>query len=518
MTSLSTTTSVDKSKEEGHTGVYPSLGGGLPDVPEKDEDEGAKIAGYERQQVSQEEMDAVGRKIDRRVLPLLAITYFSQFWDKNSLTYSSVMGLPIKGENYNLVSMSFYIGYVISEIPSSALSNRLPMAKYLGVNVCLWATFLMLHACSAVFGAFFAMRMLLGIFESCVSPILIAMISQWYPREQQARKVAVFYAMNGITNMFGGLVAWAVTFYKGDAIAHWRIFYVMQGGLALVVGVLLLLYLPDSIGTAKFLTEREKIVAYERVRDNGTGGRVKKLKRSHAIEAVTDLKTWLLLLLTALFSIPSGGLGAFTSILNKGFGYTSRQTLLLSIPRGFIATCTTITVCWISDKYKQRILAIAVCIIPTILGAALMVGFNGKSEGGSLAGSMMVEMYGSSLAIMFAWTASNTGGSSKKAVVNGMFITMFGVGNIVGTQIFRQEEAPSYTGGKVALLACFSAMLPVTLAMNLYTRRLNKQKQAKLDRLIAENGWTEEDVNRERDKAAFLDLTDRENIFTRYYN
>ncbi|BGP17373.1 hypothetical protein JCM10213v2_005391 [Rhodosporidiobolus nylandii] len=473
MTSLSTTTSVDKSKEEGHTGVYPSLGGGLPDVPEKDEDEGAKIAGYERQQVSQEEMDAVGRKIDRRVLPLLAITYFSQFWDKNSLTYSSVMGLPIKGENYNLVSMSFYIGYVISEIPSSALSNRLPMAN-LGVNVCLWATFLMLHACSAVFGAFFAMRMLLGIFESCVSPILIAMISQWYPREQQARKVAVFYAMNGITNMFGGLVAWAVTFYKGDAIAHWRIFYVMQGGLALVVGVLLLLYLPDSIGTAKFLTEREKIVAYERVRDNGTGGRVKKLKRSHAIEAVTDLKTWLLLLLTALFSIPSGGLGAFTSILNKGFGYTSRQTLLLSIPRGFIATCTTITVCWISDKYKQRILAIAVCIIPTILGAALMVGFNGKSEGGSLAGSMMVEMYGSSLAIMFAWTASNTGGSSKKAVVNGMFITMFGVGNIV--------------------------------------------EQAKLDRLIAENGWTEEDVNRERDKAAFLDLTDRENIFTRYYN
>ncbi|GAA5938447.1 hypothetical protein JCM10213_003297 [Rhodosporidiobolus nylandii] len=517
MTSLSTTTTLDKSKEEGNAGVYPSLGG-LPDVPEKDEDEGAKIAGYERQEVSQEEMDAVGRKIDRRILPLLAVTYFSQFWDKNSLTYSSVMGLPIKGENYNLVSMAFYLGFVVAEIPSSALANRLPMAKYLGVNVTLWAIFLMLHACSAKFGAFFTMRVFLGIFESCVSPILISMISQWYPREQQARKVAVFYSMNGITSMFGGLVAWAVTHYKGDAIAHWRIFYVMQGGLALVVGAALLLYLPDSIGTAKFLTEREKIVAYERVRDNGTGGRVKKLKRSHVIEAVTDIKTWTLMLLTALSSIPNGGLGAFSSILIKGFGYTSQETLLLQIPRGFIATCTTITVCWISDKYQQRMLPIFIAVIPTILGAALMVGFNGKSEGGSLAGSLMAETYGSALALQYAWTASNTGGASKKAVVNGMFITVFGIGNIVGTQIFQSKDAPAYTPGKIAVLAMFCGMLFVTAFMTFYTRRLNKQKQAALDRLIAENGWTEEDVARERDKAAFLDLTDRENPFTRYYN
>ncbi|BGP17421.1 hypothetical protein JCM10213v2_005453 [Rhodosporidiobolus nylandii] len=417
MTSLSTTTTLDKSKEEGNAGVYPSLGG-LPDVPEKDEDEGAKIAGYERQEVSQEEMDAVGRKIDRRILPLLAVTYFSQFWDN---------------------------GFVVAEIPSSALANRLPMAKYLGVNVTLWAI--------AKFGAFFTMRVFLGIFESCVSPVSIVLPA---------------IPHHGITSMFGGLVAWAVTHYKGDAIAHWRIFYVMQGGLALVVGAALLLYLPDSIGTAKFLTEREKIVAYERVRDNGTGGRVKKLKRSHVIEAVTDIKTWTLMLLTALSSIPNGGLGAFSSILIKGFGYTSQETLLLQIPRGFIATCTTITVCWISDKYQQRMLPIFIAVIPTILGAALMVGFNGKSEGGSLAGSLMAETYGSALALQYAWTASNTGGASKKAV------TVFGIGNIV--------------------------------------------EQAALDRLIAENGWTEEDVARERDKAAFLDLTDRENPFTRYYN
>ena len=46
--------------------------------------------------------------------------------------------------------------------------------------------------------------------------------------------------------------------------------------------------------------------------------------------------------------------------------------------------------------------------------------------------------------------------------------------------------------------------------------RWNKQKKAKLQKMIEEKGWTEEDVQREREKAAFADLTDRENVFFTY--
>lgn len=49
--------------------------------------------------------------------------------------------------------------------------------------------FLILHAASANFGFFFAMRFLLGVFESCVSPILIAMISGWYRKDEQAKRI-----------------------------------------------------------------------------------------------------------------------------------------------------------------------------------------------------------------------------------------------------------------------------------------------------------------------------------------
>ena len=46
--------------------------------------------------------------------------------------------------------------------------------------------------------------------------------------------------------------------------------------------------------------------------------------------------------------------------------------------------------------------------------------------------------------------------------------------------------------------------------------RWNKEKKAALETLIADNGWSEEDVTREREKAAFLDLTDKENVFFVY--
>lgn len=36
-------------------------------------------------------------------------------------------------------------------------------------------------------------------------------------------RISIFYCGNGLTNVFGGLIAYGVTFYKGDGIAHWRI-------------------------------------------------------------------------------------------------------------------------------------------------------------------------------------------------------------------------------------------------------------------------------------------------------
>jgi len=46
-------------------------------------------------------------------MPLLVFVYFTQYLDKNILSYASVMGFPVKGIWYNDVAQAFYMGFLI---------------------------------------------------------------------------------------------------------------------------------------------------------------------------------------------------------------------------------------------------------------------------------------------------------------------------------------------------------------------------------------------------------------------
>lgn len=74
-TSLST---CDKKAEEGFGRTIPAVDSTLPIISEDDADEGARFAGEVATQFTQEEKDAVRRKLDRRVLTFLALDSVSQ--------------------------------------------------------------------------------------------------------------------------------------------------------------------------------------------------------------------------------------------------------------------------------------------------------------------------------------------------------------------------------------------------------------------------------------------------------
>ncbi|GAA6008255.1 hypothetical protein JCM11491_001945 [Sporobolomyces phaffii] len=521
MSTLSMTTSqstCDKKTEGGFGRAIPVADSTLPMIDEADADEGAKLAGDVATVFSEEEKKAVRRKLDRRVAPILCAVYFTQFLDKNSINYSSIMGLPIKGEKYNLIVLAFYLGYLCFEIPQSIVAQRFPLAKYLGVNIILWATALMLHAASGAFAPFFVFRVLLGMFESVVSPVLIALVASFYAKNEQSKRIGAFYAMNGVTNIVGGLIAYGITFYKGDSIAHWRIIYLVLGGLAFAVGILVLGWLADSPTTARFLSEREKVIALERVRANQSGTISHRFKRAQAVEALCDFKVWWLLFLMACVSVPNSCITSFTSILIKSFGYTSQEALLFNIPSGVVAIITTLSISYWADKKNVRMLPFAASIAPSIVGLGLLVGFSnggatGAHKGPLIVGILLAQTFISSIAMLFSFSAANCAGSSKRSVVNALLLVAFSVGNLCGTQVFQAKDKPQYLPGKISLLVLLIVLFPSALVMHRYIRRQNDKKAEEVARLVAEHGWTPEELQREKDRYAFLDLTDKQNPF-----
>jgi MFS family permease len=82
---------------------------------------------------------------------------------------------------------------LIVEYPTNWIIQRVRIAKYLGINICLWGTVLALHAVSKNFTHMVVLRTLLGIFEACCQPTFILLSSMWYKREEQAATVTYWY-------------------------------------------------------------------------------------------------------------------------------------------------------------------------------------------------------------------------------------------------------------------------------------------------------------------------------------
>ena len=76
----------------------------------------------------------------------------------------------------------------------------------------LWGVILACHAACTSFIGLAVCRTLLGVFESCVAPILVLIVAMWYKKEEQGRRISWFYMCNSLTMVFGGVVAYGVSF------------------------------------------------------------------------------------------------------------------------------------------------------------------------------------------------------------------------------------------------------------------------------------------------------------------
>ncbi|KAK5113974.1 hypothetical protein LTR62_003097 [Meristemomyces frigidus] len=459
------------------------------------------------------------RKIDLTIAPLLACVYFLQYLDKTTLSYAAIMGLRkdahLKGQQYSDLSMLFYIGFLATEFPTQWLAQRLSrMSLFLGVNIMLWGVVLACHAACTNFAGLAICRTFLGVFESCVAPILVMIIAMWYKKEEQGQRISWFYVCNSLTQIVGGAVAYGASFAPKTGLASWRIFYLAIGALTVVCGGLVAVFLPDSPVKAKRFTDGEKVAALLRVKGNQSGTQNATIKKDQIFATFKDYRVWLICLATMLSSIPNGGISNFSSILLTTFGYTSQQALIMSMPSGAIGVVFVLFSGWLSDKLQDRSLVMFICIIPTILAGAMMIGFdpNGTplNKSALLAASFLSGTFGAAFMLLLAWNASNIAGHTKKVTTNALTMVSFAVGNILGTQTFQQKQAPGYKSGKIAIIATLSALCFVIVGLRIMNDRLNKQNMVKRSSL------SEEEQESMKDKLTFADRTDRENIFFVY--
>lgn len=81
------------------------------------------------------------------------------------------------GQQYSWLTTCIYIAVLIVEYPTNWILQRVPIAKYLGINIILWGTVLACHAACKNFPQLVVVRTLLGIFECVCQPAFLILSS-----------------------------------------------------------------------------------------------------------------------------------------------------------------------------------------------------------------------------------------------------------------------------------------------------------------------------------------------------
>ncbi|KAA8623602.1 MFS general substrate transporter [Pyrenophora tritici-repentis] len=353
----------------------------------------------------------VSRKVDLLLLPLLCGTYFLQYIDKQALSYSAVFDLfettGITSEQYSWLGSIFYFAYLVAEWPSAYLAQHFPVGRVVSGYCFCWGSIMLLTVATKSFAGFAALRFLLGIFESVVTPAFMMIVSMWYLSKQQPARAGIFYCFNGVGSATGGIL-----------------FY------------------------GSFTTE-EKALLIARAAKNRTGVYNRKIKLPQVWEAMQDAQIWILFLFVLLNEIINGGMASFGKLIIKNVaGGDPLRTTLYGIPQGFAQVFWVFTGPFLASRLPNaRTYIMALYLCPTVIGTTLIWKLPRTNLGGSLAGYYMLGSYVGSLVIALQLPASNVGGYTKRTTGTAVVFMAYCIGNIIGPHAFLASEAPIYETG-----------------------------------------------------------------------
>ncbi|NEK93635.1 MFS transporter [Modestobacter muralis] len=205
----------------------------------------------------------VVRKAARRLLPLLVLLYLVNYLDRVNVGFAALTmnaDLGLSSAAYGLGAGLFFIGYFVFEVPSNIVLHRVGARLWIARIMITWG--LVASATAFVQGevSFYAVRVLLGVAEAGFFPGVLLYLTYWFPRPERARIVALTFLAVPLSSVIGSPLS-TLLIQHGEGLlgfdAGWRFMFFVEGLPAVVLGVVVLLLLPDRPTRARWLTPAE---------------------------------------------------------------------------------------------------------------------------------------------------------------------------------------------------------------------------------------------------------------------
>ncbi|KAF2161167.1 hypothetical protein M409DRAFT_59424 [Zasmidium cellare ATCC 36951] len=409
------------------------------------------------------------RKIDMRLLPVLATIYSFALIDRVNLPNARIagmdedLGLSI-GNRYTLVTMIFFVPYVIFQFPANIVIRKLGACLWLSSLGCAWGIVSIGIGFNHKWTDLMGCRVLLGILEAGYYPGCIFLLSCWYLRYEVQKRFSAFYLLALLSSGFSNILAYGLSQMDGvENLRGWRWIFIMEGIITVLLGLLGYVFIidfPDKstrpflILRKPFLTIPEAKIVLDRINRDRGDAVVDTLTAQKVLVFLRDWKIWEYAWLYCLNNTVTYSFSFFLPIILKGdMGYSTAMSQVLSFPPYVAAAPWMFFTAWVADRYRIRGAILIFNCAAAIVGVA-MVGYATSSPAARYAGVFLgVCGANSNVPTILSYMHNNIVGQMKRSVASALIIGGGAIGGIIASNIFRQQDAPRYTPAMATVIA-----------------------------------------------------------------
>jgi ACS family tartrate transporter-like MFS transporter len=313
------------------------------------------------------------RKAIWRILPLLILAYLVAYTDRVNVSFAARTmnaDLGFSATVYGLGGGLFFLGYALFEVPSNLILVRVGARPWIARIMITWGLIGVGMMLVKTPMEFYAVRFLLGVAEAGFFPGVMYYLSHWFPRAEHGRVVSRFYVAAPLATVAMGAMSGALLGLDGVARLHgWQWLFLVQGTPSVLVGLVVLRWLPPSPNTADWLTRAERRALAEALAadERRIGAPV-----SHDIRSAMTNPRVLLLGLVGILCI--GAQIAFTlsapAVLAQKTGLDVTHVGYLIGAGGVTGALGMLAAGWMSDRSGDRFLVCAAWLV--LLAAAVL--------------------------------------------------------------------------------------------------------------------------------------------------
>ena len=317
---------------------------------------------------------AVMRRVTARLVPFLMLCYFIAFLDRVNLGFAGAemsKDLHFSPQVFGLGAGIFFLAYFLFEVPSNLALERFGARRWLARIMITWGFVAAAMALVTGTKSFYALRALLGLAEAGFFPGVILYLTFWFPREHRARVVGIFMVAIPVSTFIGSPLSGAIADVSVLwGLRGWQWLFILEAIPAVILGVVVLAWLPDRPGAAKWLDPAQREWLAQRLAAEAAEGAARGPALS-TWRIVTQGRVMGLALIYAGSTATNYGLTFWQPQMIKAFGMTNFKAGLINAIPFFIGSFAMILWGLHSDRVKERVWHTAIALFVSAAGLSL---------------------------------------------------------------------------------------------------------------------------------------------------